>query len=253
MSTSTVRTILVPGAWMGAWIWEPTARRLADHGLDAEAITLRGLEPAHPKDAVAAVRLDDHVRQLVDHIVALGTEPVVLVSHSYSTMPTALAADRLGGQVRGLVHMGGFPPVDGRSMLDDWGTSPEDRDQERADIAAAADLWMPPDRPMLDGEPDLTSEDRDFLAARFTPHPGRTVTDPARLSSPVATQPSTYVTLSTDDDEDEAWKDAPRPAREATTWRRKHLRSGHWPMISAPEATADLIAEEITFYRSGAI
>ncbi|WP_313023990.1 alpha/beta hydrolase [Mobilicoccus sp.] len=248
MHTATVKTILVPGAWMGAWIWEPTAKNLTKLDIDAEAVTLRGLEPAQSDSTVSAVRLADHVRQLVEHVSSLAPRPVVLVSHSYSTLPTALAADRLGGQVRGLIHIGGFPPIDGRSLLDDWGDSSEDRAQERADVTAAGNLWLPPERQMLDFESDLTPADRDFLAERFTPHPGRTITDPVRLASPVGEQPSTYVALSLHGGEEEAWEQAPQVAKDASNWRRKHLKSGHWPMTSAPEATTDLIAEEITFY-----
>lgn len=247
MNATTVRTILVPGAWMGAWIWEPTVRSLRERGWDAETLTLLGLEPGLPEEEIAAVRLDDHVRQLVDHVSALEDRPVVLVSHSYSATPVAIAADRLGDQVRGLVHFGGFLPVDGRSLLDDWGGSEDARRQERADIDDAGGLWAAPERWMLDHEPDLTPADRDFLAERFTPHPGPTVTDPARLSAPVGGQPTTYVALAPQAGEDEAWEHAPRVAREATGWRRRHLSSGHWPMVSRPEATVDLIEEAIRY------
>lgn len=249
MHTETVRTILVPGAWMGAWIWEPIAQRLKNRGFDVEAMTLRGLEAAQSTSAIAAVRLEDHVRQLLEHISSLQLQPVILVSHSYSAMPTALVADRLGEQIRGLIHFGGFPPTDGRSLLDDWGDSDESRKLEREGITAAGGLWMPPGRQMLEYESDLSAEDRDLLAERFTPHPGLTITDPARLTAPATVQPSTYVALWSHDDLERAWQDAPQRAKDASNWRRRHLRSGHWPMISAPEATTDLIAEEISFYR----
>lgn len=248
MSTATVKTIMVPGAWMGAWIWQPSTQDLTELGIDAEAVTLRGLEPAQSESTVAAVRLEDHVQQLIEHVSSLGSRPVVMVSHSYSAMPTALAADRLGGQIRGLIHVGGFPPTNGRSLLDDWGDSSEDRAQELADITAAGNLWLPPERQMLVFESDLTPADRGFLAERFTTHPGRTITDTARLSAPVGDQPSTYVALSLHGGEEEAWEQAPQVAKDASNWRRKHLKSGHWPMISAPEATTSLIAEEIRFY-----
>lgn len=248
MNVATVRALLVPGAWMGGWIWEPTVRRLAERGIDAETVTLRGLERDQPPSAIASVRLDDHVEQVLDHIAAADPRPVVLVSHSYSGMPTTLAADRSGTRVCGLIHLGAFLPINGRSLLDDWGETADARDQERADIARADGLWLPPERRMLDFEPDLTVGDRDDLAGRFTPHPGRTVTDPARLSAPVSAQPTTYVALSARGGESEAWADAPRVAQAASGWRRRHMHGGHWAMVSRPEATADLLAEEIRFH-----
>ena len=104
---------------------------------------------------------------------------------------------------------------------------------------------------MLNYESDLTPRERDFLAERFTPHPGRTVIDPAQLSAPVSKQPSTYVALSLHGGATEAWHEAPQIAQDASNWRRRHLRGGHWPMTSIPEETANLIAEEIRFYDSG--
>lgn len=35
--------LLLPGAWAGAWVWEPVVRRLRLRGHDARAVTLRGL------------------------------------------------------------------------------------------------------------------------------------------------------------------------------------------------------------------
>lgn len=223
MPNPDLYAVLVPGAWMGAWIWEPTVERLRTRGINAGTLTLRGLEPDLDDASIAAVTLEDHVRQLVDHVRQLPGR-VVLVSHSYSGTVTACAADRLGGRVAGLVHVGAFLPEDGRSLLDGWGGSEAERAQERADIDAAGGLWAAPTREMLDHEPGLTPENRDFLAARFTPHPGRTVTDRARLSAPVSAQPSTSVELP---------------------------EAGHWPMLAAPEALTDLLEKEIRRYATG--
>src|SRR6266508_3129759 len=35
--------VLVPGAWLGGWVWEPTARRLRQRGHDVHPVTLTGL------------------------------------------------------------------------------------------------------------------------------------------------------------------------------------------------------------------
>lgn len=247
MPPRTAKTFLVPGAWMGGWIWEPTATGLRDRGLDAEAITLAGLEPDEAGRNVSAVRLDDHVQQLVAHVGA-AARPAVLVSHSYSGMVTASAADRLGDQVVGLVHVGAFVPTSGRSLLDDWGSSAQERARERADIEAAGNVWLPPTREMLDHEADLAPKDRDVLASRFTPHPGQTVLDRAELSAPAADQPSTYVALTLQGGLDRAWDDAPPVARAATGWRRRHIVSGHWPMVSVIEDTISLLEAEIRHY-----
>ncbi|GAB3497271.1 alpha/beta fold hydrolase [Nocardiopsis coralliicola] len=246
MTAPHMTAVLVPGAWMGAWIWEPTAERLTARGIRAEAVTLDGLAAGTAPADAAAVRLEDHVGQLLAH-VGRAAGPVVLVAHSYSSTVAGQVADRAGGKVAGLVHFGGFLPADGRCLLDDWGASAEDRAQEQADIAAAGTLWLPPQRAMLAGEPGLSEQDLDVLADGFTSHPGRTVTDPARMGAPVAAQPATYVALSPEGEE-AAWRSAPAAARGAAAWRKRHIASGHWPMLSAPEEVADLVAEEAGHY-----
>lgn len=238
--------ILVPGAWSGAWVWESTANELRRRGFRAEAVTLRGLETDQLRSAIAAVHLEDHVEQ-VTALVTRRTDPVVLVGHSYSSMVTAQVADRVGHQVVGLIHFGGFMPTDGRSLLDDWGDSPQDRNRERQEIVDAGDLWPAPERHMLDHERDLTEANREFLVGRFTPHPGHTATDPARLDTDTSDQPTTYVILSPDG--------IPTTSRatEATPsgWRIEHLASGHWPMLSQPDEVVDLIAREVIHYGEG--
>ncbi|MFH0412681.1 alpha/beta fold hydrolase [Corynebacterium sp. L4756] len=244
MPEKAAHVILVPGAWMGGWIWEPTVQWLRARDIDAEMMTLRGREPGRSGADIARVSLEDHVQQLVDVIYQTRDDKVILVSHSYSGFVVAAAADRLGSQVSGIIHIGAFLPVAAHALLDNWGSSDDERAQEKAEIEAAGNLWLAPTREMLDYVDALTDADRDYLASKFTAHPGRTVLDAADLSSPVEEQPATYVALSL--------KDAPAVAKSATTWQRRSLASGHWPMVSAFDATAALIEEEIRHYGSSA-
>src|SRR5699024_7671028 len=74
-----------------------------------------------------------------------------------------------------------------------------------------------------------------------------------QLSAPVDVQPSTYVAVTASGGFDEAWSTAPPAAAAASRWRRKHLVSGHWPMVSDLDATVDLLEAEIRHYtRTGA-
>ena len=239
--------ILVPGAWSGGWVWEPTANKLRRRGLRAEAVTLRGLEADRPRSAIATVHLDDHVEQ-VTALVTRSTDPVVLVGHSYSSMVTAQVADRVGQHVLGLIHFGGFLPTDGRSLLEDWGDSSSARERERREIVDAGHLWLPPEPHLLEHEWDLTEADRNFLAERFTPHPGHTVTDPAQLSADSSGRPTTYVVLSP------AAISTVSGANEAAApsdWKVEQLASGHWPMLSRPDEVVDLITREVVRYGNG--
>lgn len=239
MSQTTV--ILVPGAWMGGWIWEPTIDRLRAEGVAASTLTLSGVDHRREVEA-STVTLADHVAE-VRRLVESTAGEVVLVGHSYSSMVTAQVADQIPDRVRRQVHFGGFLPADGRSLLDDWGDSAEAREEEARTIASSGNLWLAPTREALGHEPDLSDADRDLLASRFTDHPGSTITDPARLTTPVGEQrATTYVALAPNDETD-AWSQAPQAAQAASGWERRFIRSGHWPMLSQPDTVVTILLE----------
>lgn len=231
VNSTIPRILLLPGAWMGSWIWEPTAESLRSRGLDARAVTLAGLEPDTPAEQRAAVRLADHVDQ-VSGLAAAGP-PVVLVAHSYSGMVAAQVADRLGGQVRSSIHFQSFLPVDGRSLVDLWGPDDDARARERADIIADGCLWAAPPAAALNAEAGLSADSRAYLAARFTPHPGRTVLDRASLDQPVDSQHGVFVSSSP--------AQVPDTLGGAADWRIEVLPGGHWSMLEHPGTVADLI------------
>lgn len=74
--------ILVHGAWHGAWCWdEGFAARLAAHGHDVHAVSLRGHGRSAGRRGLWRVRIRDHVDDLRRVIDAVG-RPVLLVGHS---------------------------------------------------------------------------------------------------------------------------------------------------------------------------
>lgn len=241
---SPVSVLLLPGAWMGGWIWESTLASLQLREIAAHTMTLGGLAPGTTPAQASSVTLEEHVNQLVHRIRSVESGQVVLVSHSYSAAVAEIASRRMSASVAGVVHLGGFVPEPGRSLLDEWGESDADRAQELADIQQAGNLWMPPTAEMLGSEPGLSEDQRIWLAERFMPHPGSTVTTPVPSESETVDVPTTYVALSPTDDEEQAWRDAPALAL-SSPWNRRHLNSGHWPMLAAPDDTVELIVQEV--------
>lgn len=241
---SPISVLLLPGAWMGGWIWESTLASLQHRGLEAHTMTLAGLAPGTTHTQASSVTLEKHVEQLVGRIQSLESDRIVVVSHSYSAVIAEIASRRTNDVVAGVVHLGGFVPPSGRSLLDEWGESAAERAQELADIQQAGNLWMPPTAEMLTSEPGLSQDQRAWLAERFMPHPGSTVTTPVPAAAETAETPTTYVTLSPTDDAEQAWRHAPAVAQ-SSPWNRRHLSSGHWPMLSSHEDTVELIVQEI--------
>lgn len=243
-NNSAPRVLLVPGAWMGAWIWEPTVDHLRHQGVEAATLTLEGLEPDASASVISHVPLERHVSQVANMILEWPDRPVVLVGHSYSGMVICQVADRLPDRVISSVHFGSFLPINGHSLIDDWGPDQSTRALERAEIESGhvhPFHWAPPPPQALELEPGLTPHDRTYLSERFTPHPGHTVLDPAHLDRPVTAQRALFVASSA--------TAIPRMLRtpDAATWDIRIMDSGHWPMLERPQDVVDLITKHLEF------
>ncbi|MET7463736.1 alpha/beta fold hydrolase [Nonomuraea sp. NPDC005501] len=146
--------VLVPGAFHGAWWFEPLARRLRADGHDARAAELTGVgERVHLSSGT--VNLDTHIQDVVNLLEYAELTDVVLVAHSYGGMVITGAADRLAdsGRVRALVYLDAFVPEDGDSV---WKLSPQVwRDRYVAGVGADGFSMAPP--PFLT-EPRVTSQ-----------------------------------------------------------------------------------------------
>ncbi|HEX4817137.1 MAG TPA: alpha/beta fold hydrolase [Nonomuraea sp.] len=229
--------LLLPGPWMGAWAWEQVVRRLRARGHDARAVTLRGLSP-HQAD-VSGIGLETHVRDVLALLDAADLRDVVLVGHSYSGLVAGQVADRARHRVAHTVYVEAFLPHHGRSMLHAF---PERlRAQELRLIADNGGRWPAPDHSVVGEGQGLTRAQARRLAARFVGHPGRTVTEPAALSAPLARQRGSYVICSKDHFDGRVAADV-AALRAAPNWDFHTLDTGYWPMVSAPGPLADLLS-----------
>ncbi|MFJ8041455.1 alpha/beta fold hydrolase [Kitasatospora sp. NPDC096147] len=155
--------VLIPGAWHGAWTFEPLARALRAAGHHAYPVTLTGVgSRRHLLNA--SVNLDTHLADVVNLIEEEQLEDVVLVGHSYGGMVITGAADRLPERIAGLVYVDAVVPADGESC---WSLV---TDAERA--------WY------LDGvgTDGLTSAPLPFFDPRATPHPLASLLQAVRLT-----------------------------------------------------------------------
>ena len=223
--------ILIPGAWMGAWAWEPVTRGLRGLGHRVHPVTLSGL--ADDAD-VSDVGLETHVGDVLSVLEAGDLRGAIVVGHSYSGIVAGQVADRVPDRVARTVYVDAFLPHDGRSMLDAFPES--QREEELAQISENGGRWPAPD---LAGAADghgLTVEQARWLVDRLVDHPGRTVSEPVVLERPLARQRATYIACSFEISDDvEAMRGEP-------TWTFHRLQTGHWPMVSDPEGLVALLA-----------
>jgi pimeloyl-ACP methyl ester carboxylesterase len=230
--------VLVPGAWLGPWVWHKTSGRLAGAGHRVSTPTLTGLaERRH--ELTPSTGLDDHVADVITAI-EWADEPVVLVGHSYAGLVVAAAADRVPGRVAELVLIDAAVARPGRSFFDD--APPPFRAAVEAGVDAYDGLrWpMPPPDELDRFLPirDMSEADRVWLWSRAVAHPVQTFRDPVALTGAADRIPTTFVACVL-------------PGSEASSsalgvppdWSVRTLRTGHWPMVTAPEALAAILVE----------
>jgi len=243
--------VLVPGAWLGGWAWQPVTRRLRDHGHDVYALSLTGLgERSHL--AGRDVDLDTHVTDVVNLLEVEDLRDVVLVGHSYAGAVVTGAADRAAERIGQLVYVESGPIGDGQSFLDL--SAPEARALTERLVAERGGGWRWP-VPTLDeleaGGASLEGfgdEERRRFTAHAVPQPAGTITQPIRLLNPARLKIPTLGVLCTFPEAQVRELIAaghPWFAELAgPQWRLAELPTGHWPMFSEPDRLAKLLLDE---------
>jgi pimeloyl-ACP methyl ester carboxylesterase len=229
----TATIVLVPGAWSGAWIWEPVSRELEKRGLAHRAVDLVSVGD----DAAGRDVRDDaaRVRAVVDEI----GEPVVLVGNSYGG---AVISGASAGHpsVQRLVYLAAMMPKAGEPLLEHLAgaTAPEFDSGISANDAGL--LLMDEAVELRTAFQQASPEMLDFVRS----HLGAAMSfgvDPTAAALPDVgwtTIPSTYVVCTEDHsilpEAQRRW--SKERATEVVEWP-----SDHCPHISHPDLVADLL------------
>ena len=230
MTAATPVFVLVPGAWCRAEIWDAVVERLRTADQTALALTLSGLEESSIVDP-HAIGLEDHVDDVLRLLDRRDLREVVLVGHSYSGLVVGQVADRAPVRIARTIFLQAFLPVQGRSLLDDFG--PDAAAEEARQIERDGGWWAPPTEDGLAQEPDLDTNAARALRSRLTPHPGRTVLGPARMRQPHTDLDARFV-LGAD-------SELPAALRDVPPRRIQRIDAGHYSMITAPDVVAEVL------------
>lgn len=227
--------VLVHGVWHGGWCWSRVADILRNRGHCVTTPTHTGLgERSHLLSP--AITMDTFVEDIVGHLRWEDLNDVVLVGHSFGGAPITGAADRVSDRIGMLIYLDGAIMDDGETW---FGLLPPDiaASRQKAAEEATGGLSLPTAPPESFGV--TASDDAAFLEGRLTPHPLATFSTPLKLAHPAGNGlPANYITCT-----DPAYvpaKSALRRARERN-WPVSEIRTGHDAMVTAPQATADLL------------
>ncbi len=219
---TAMNVILIPGLWLDEHVWDDVARALTVRGASVTALT-----PVGQGDGRSDATLDDQVAAVIAAIDAYAEAPIV-VGHSAAATLAWLAGD--ARPVARVVMIGGFPTTDGEAY---------------AAFFPVADGVMPfPGWEPFEGADtaDLDEGARERLAAGMHPVPEGVANGTVHYRNPARSEvPVTVVCPEFSPEDVRGWLgDIPELAAV------KHLDlvdidSGHWPMVTRPEALAELI------------
>ena len=219
--------VLVHGAWLGGWSWQPVRTALRGYGLDTHAPTLTALgDRAHLGGAESG--LHAHVADLLESLKFADRKEVALVGHSYGAVVAAQAAAKRPDIVRWLITLDGFTLRQGQSIFS--------RHPELADLFgtwAAPDqpgFVQPPSREFL-GLPD--SADTQRLMEKLRPMPVRAFSEPAEADAPSTGCERHYVRFS-----GFPFFEATAHLAHADGWQVSEIDAGHMAITTDPERVA---------------
>lgn len=234
--------ILVPGAWLGGWAWHDVTTLLQNEGHDVYPMHLTGLgERAHL--ARPETDLETHITDVVNTMVANDLDEVVLAGHSYAGIVITGVADRVPERLSRLVYVDSAPLANGMAMLDLFPPDATTGLQQVVDeFGAGWQLPFPGFAALAEGPSiaGISDEQKLLVEAHAEPQPWLTYTQPLALAGSDeanAARPYEQVIIACDDIRSLVAAGVPeimpytRPP-----WRYVELETGHWPMLSAPEA-----------------
>lgn len=226
--------VLVPGFWLGAWAWDAVADRLRSDGHEVLAITLPGLDS--PRTDRSDITMADHVAAVVDAIESFD-EPVVLAVHSGAAAPGYGATERVPERIAAVVYVDTFPLL-----------GPINPALEGAEWPLPSWRELEDDGSSLEG---LSDDQRAEFAARAVPEPGgavRGTVDPAGTAARAIPAVLLCTTFPSSEFTAMIESGSPWMSELAALGSVEYVDhpTSHWPMWSATEATAELLARVAT-------
>ena len=243
--------VLVPGAWLGGWAWEPVADQLRRQGHEVHVVTLTGLgDRAHL--ATPEVDLDTYIADVVGLVEAEDLNDVVLVGHSYGGHVVTGVADRIPEHLSLLAYLDAGPSPDGTAFTDLQPPPVKELIERLTDEAGEGwripmPSWDELENIMGASLEGLGPQERDHMRARATAQPLRTWTQPLPLQNPAREDlPQLLITCSIPLTQVHEMIDAGHPwfaALAGPQWSFRELPTGHWPMFSVPDALSSLLLD----------
>jgi pimeloyl-ACP methyl ester carboxylesterase len=232
------RFVLVHGAFVASWIWDPLAERLQAAGHSVEAPDLPGSgDDRTPLEEVTMEAYTDRICGLLDE----GSEPAILVANSMGGLVISQAAARRPDRVKRLVYVAGFLPADGQSLTDLTRLPEGADDLVQATVVVSGDppVGTLPKTTCAASNEACSREVRDWAVERTGPQAILPLTEPVSLNQDFEWIPRTYVVCTRDQIVPPALQR--RMITDSGVTDVIELDSDHHPQLSATAELADVL------------
>lgn len=220
--------VLIPGAWLGSWVWKRVTPMLEEKGHEVIPITLTGMgERVHLVSN--EIGIDTAIQDVLNVIKYNDLDDFVLVGHSFAGKVVAAVADHEPKKVKVILYLDAFRPK--RVRTPQGAFDPQEFNPPRGS------LTIPLTSEILDSiGNDVRGPDRKWILSKATPWPVKYATDPVTISKNFDGVKSAYIFCTGGGDPvDEILK-----GKWGTLYGpHKVIDSGHWPMITKPEELVD--------------
>ena len=237
--------VLVAGAWLGGWAWQPVTDRLREQGHAVHPVTLTGLgDRSHL--ATPETDLDTYITDVVNVVEFEDLEDVVLVGHSYAGGVVTGVAERIPERIALLAYLDAGPSPDGAAFMDLQ--PPAVRELIERLVNEAGEGWRIP-LPAWEELEGVMGASLEGLGPDERAHMRalRTWTQPLSLRNPAREElPKLLITCSVPLAQVREMIAAGHPwfaALAGPQWSFRELPTGHWPMFSVPDQLAPLLAD----------
>ena len=226
--------VLVPGAWLGGWVWNKVDRILVESGHNTFPITLTGMgDRVHL--ASPNIGMKTAIEDVTNVIRFNDLENIVLVGHSFAGKVAAAVADKIPEKIRLVVYLDSFRPDDTRepqgsfNLMQEFGQFDE------------GSFTLPFSETILENiGKDVKGKNKKLMLDRCTPWPVKLATDPITLTrSPRLINTAYIFCTMSGDPVDEIiqgkWGELVGPYRK--------METGHYPMVTKPDELAKYLLE----------
>ena len=218
--------VLIPGAWLGGWVWKKIIPGLEKNGNTVYPITLTGMgERVHL--ASRDFGIETGILDVLHVIEFEDIHDIVMVGHSFAGKVAAAVADRVPERIRMVLYLDSFwprktsEPQGAYNTVEEFGKQPD------------GSFSIPFYENILNNiGSDVVGQDREWMVSKATPWPIRYAEEPITLSDRFFSLNGSHIFCTkAGDPVDEIiagkWGDLSGPYRVMDT--------GHYPMVTRPE------------------